>query len=255
MSKSRLGWYLASLVTCAALVWLWKGVVDARVISPVFLPSPESAAHSLVNGLLDGDVAAKFLATLMRMIYGWLLASAVGIALGALIGSSRTAQAYLGATLETLRPLPAPAVIPVAIAIFGLTDAMVLSVVAFGALWPLLLSTLHGFRKAEPRLFEVARVMRMSRLEVAWKIALPSAMPDILAGARLSLTASLAMAVAGEMLAGVDGVGQWMLAAGRMFRSPEVFAGIILLAVIGILTSALLGLADRRLLRWKHLQR
>jgi ABC-type nitrate/sulfonate/bicarbonate transport system permease component len=168
---------------------------------------------------------------------------------------SRTARAYLSLTFESLRPLPSSAVIPVAIALLGLSDAMVLTVVAYGALWPLLLATVHGFEKVEPRLFEVARVLHISRLEVAWKIALPSAMPDILAGARLSLTGSLALSVAGEMLTGVDGLGQAVIAAGRMFRSADVFAGVLLLMTIGIMTSIILGLADRWLLRWKHVQR
>ncbi|MGY6251015.1 ABC transporter permease [Bosea thiooxidans] len=255
MKWERLGWYLASFLVGVALIVVWKAIVDAQLISPVFVPSPVATFRSLVDGLLHGDLVELFMATLMRMVYGWFLASIVGIGLGALVGSSRTAQAYLEPTLEALRPLPASAVIPIAIAFFGLSDRMVLAVVAFGALWPMLLSTTHGFRQVEPRLFEVARIFRMSRLEFAWKIALPNAMPDILAGARLSLTASLAMAVAGEMLVGVDGVGQWMLAAGRSYRSADIFAGLMLLAVIGVATSALLSVADRQLLRWRQLQR
>lgn len=255
MSKSRFGWYLASVALGICLVLVWKAAVDARLISDVFVPTPQAAFESLVTGLRDGDLGRLFMATLMRMVYGWLLASIVGVSIGALIGSSRTAQAYLSPTLEALRPLPASAVIPVAIAFFGLSDTMVLAVVAFGALWPMLLSTTHGFRMVEPRLFEVARVYRMSRLEFAWKIALPSALPDILAGARLSLTASLAMAVAGEMLVGVDGVGQFMLSAGRSYRSADIFAGLMLLAVIGVATASLLDVADKSLLRWRKLQR
>lgn len=255
MSKARLGWYLASLCFGLALIFLWKLIADARLISPVFVPSPEATFRSLVDGLLEGDVAELFRATLMRMIYGWLLASIVGVGLGALVGSSPTAQAYLGPTLEALRPLPASAIIPVAIAFFGLSDRMVLAVVAFGALWPMLLSTMHGFQRVEPRLYEVARIYHMSRIGFAWKIALPSALPDILAGARLSLTASLAMAVAGEMLVGVDGIGQWMLNAGRTYRSADIFAGLALLAAIGVGTSILLGAAERKLLRWRQLQR
>jgi sulfonate transport system permease protein len=254
VSKSRFGWYMGSLFVGAALVLVWKVVVDARMISPVFVPSPVEAFRSLIDGLLEGDAAELFLATLMRMVCGWFLASVVGIVLGAVIGSSRTAQAYLGPTLEALRPLPASAIIPVAIAFLGLSERTVLTVVAFGALWPMLLSTTHGFRYVEPRLFEVARLFRMSTFQFAWKIALPSAMPEILAGARLSLTASLAMAVAGEMLVGVDGVGQWMLSAGRSYRSADVFAGLIMLAIIGISSSMVLDLIDRGLLGWRRFQ-
>nr|WP_142781980.1 ABC transporter permease [Agrobacterium sp. T29] len=254
MSTVRLFWYLASALLGVFLIILWDRAFNARLISPVFVPSPAQAFYALIDGWQTGDLAFLFRATLMRMIYGWLLASVVGVFLGALIGSSRWMQDYLGTTLEMLRPLPASAVIPVAIALFGLSDTMVLAVVAFGALWPVLLATVHGFQRVEPRLFEVARVFNMSRLEFAWKIALPGALPEILSGARLSLTASLAMAIAGEMLVGVDGVGQWMLAAGRSFRSAEIFAGLILLALIGITSSILLDLFDRWILKWRRLQ-
>jgi ABC-type nitrate/sulfonate/bicarbonate transport system permease component len=192
-----------------------------------------------------------FLGTVKRMILGWLLASIAGIALGAVIGSSTMLRTYLQPTLEVLRPLPASAVIPVAIALFGLTDSMALTMVAFGALWPTLLSTVHGFSAVSPRLYEVSTVLGLSKSEQIFKISLPSALPDILAGMRLSLTIALVMAVVCEMLASRDGLGQWILMAGRRFRSADLFAGLILLGLIGIATAALLTLLEQRLLRWK----
>ena len=96
------------------------------------------------------------------MIYGWLLASLLGVALGAVIGMSKAAQAYLTPMLELIRPLPASAMIPVAISFFGLSDGMVLVVIGFGALWPMLLSTIHGFTAVEPRLYEVSRMLGLA---------------------------------------------------------------------------------------------
>ena len=90
-------------------------------------------------------------------------ASIAGIALGALIGSSNAAREYIGPTLEFLRPLPASAVIPVAIAIFGLTPQMALGVIAFGSIWPVLLAAIHGFAAIEPRLIEVERILGLTR--------------------------------------------------------------------------------------------
>jgi ABC-type nitrate/sulfonate/bicarbonate transport system permease component len=136
------------------------------------------------------------------MAYGWLAASVAGIALGAMIGSSRLMRTYVAPSLEFLRPLPVSAIIPVAIAAFGLTQGMALFVIAFGAIWPIMLATIHGFAAVEPRLYEVARSLQMSRLAVIFKIALPSASPDILAGMRLSLTVALILAVVCEILAG-----------------------------------------------------
>ena len=165
------------------------------------------------------------------------LASIAGIALGAAIGSSRTMRSYVAPSLEFLRPLPASAIIPVAIAMLGLTQSMALFVIAFGAIWPMLLATIHGFAAVEPRLYEVARSLHMSRLAVIFKIALPSASPDILSGMRLSLTVALILSVVCEVLAGLDGLGHWVLLSARAFRSADLFAGVILLGVIGYVTA------------------
>ncbi len=105
---------------------------------------------------------------------------------------------------------------------------MAIGVIAFGSIWPMLLATVHGFAHVEPRLNEVARALSMSRLAAAFKIALPSALPDILAGLRLGLTVALILAVICEMIAGLDGLGSWELVAARAYRSPDIFAGVIL---------------------------
>jgi sulfonate transport system permease protein len=251
MSPARLFWLFASIAVGGVLVALWQLIADARLVSPVFLPGPDRAWRALVSGLAGGDLAWNLVGTIERMIYGWLLASLVGIALGALIGISAAARAYLGPMLEFLRPLPASAIIPVAIALLGLSDAMVLAVIAFGALWPMLLSTIHGFAAVEPRLYEVSRLLGLSRIGVIWKVALPNALPDILAGMRLGLTVALILAVVGEMLASRDGLGQWILLAARSFRSADLFAGVILLGLIGYVSALLLSAVEYRLLRWR----
>lgn len=251
MKLERIAWLAASLIVGAALIGFWQYIADARLVSPVFLPGPDRAWDALVRGFATGDLEWKLLGTVERMIYGWLLASLVGIALGALIGISLTARAYLGPMLEFLRPLPASAIIPVAIALLGLSDSMVLAVIAFGALWPMLLSTIHGFAAVEPRLYEVARLLGLSHWEVIRKIALPNAMPDILAGMRLGLTVALILAVVGEMLASRDGLGLWILLSARSFRSPDLFAGVILLGLIGYVSALLLGAVESRVLRWR----
>jgi sulfonate transport system permease protein len=164
---------------------------------------------------------------------------------------SATARAYLQPTLEFVRPLPASALLPLAISIFGLNPAMVLFVVAFGAMWPVLLATIHGFASVEPRLTEVSRCLQLSRIAFVWKVGLPNALPDILAGMRLSLTVSLIVAVVGEMIASQPGLGQAILLAARAFRASELFAGIVLLGLIGLASNGLLSLAERRLLKWQ----
>ena len=247
----RVGWLLASLIVAAGFVGLWQAVADHRLVSPVFLPGPDRAWAALLRGVTRGTLTSNLLSTVERMVLGWILASAVGVALGAVIGTSPRLRAYLGPLLEFLRPLPASALIPIAIAVLGLSDGMVLAVVAFGSLWPVLLATVHGFASVEPRLYEVARALQLSRAATVARIALPSAGPDILAGMRLGLTVALILAVVCEMLAAREGLGNWILLSARSFRAPDLYAGVIVLGAIGYGSSAILAALERRVLAWR----
>ncbi|MEH2493357.1 ABC transporter permease [Bradyrhizobium sp. AZCC 2230] len=251
MSATAMIWRIASFAVAAGFVGLWQLVANLKLISPVFLPGPDRAWTALMRGFATGDLTSKLVGTLEHMAYGWLAASVAGIALGALIGSSRLMRIYIAPSLEFLRPLPVSAIIPVAIAMLGLTQGMALFVIAFGAIWPIMLATIHGFAAVEPRLYEVARALQMSRPAIVFKIALPSALPDILAGMRLSLTVALILSVVCEVLAGLDGLGHWVLLSARAFRSADLFAGVILLGATGYVTSIAMSLAERRLLAWQ----
>ncbi len=244
--------WAGSVMVFLGVMALWWLASHAGWVSRVFLPTPEATLASLRDGLGQGELLAYAGATFERMALGWLLASLAGIALGVLIGISATARAYLQPTLEFMRPLPASALLPLAISIFGLSPNMVLSVVAFGAMWPVLLATVHGFAAVEPRLAEVARCLQLSRAAFVWKVGLPNALPDILAGMRLSLTVSLIVSVVGEMIASQPGLGQAILLAARSFRANELFAGIALLGLIGFASNALLAAFEKRFLKWQR---
>ncbi len=250
--SARIGWRLGSFIVGALLIAAWQLIANAHLISPVYLPGPDRTWNALVRGFANGTLPDQLSQTVARMLAGWLLASLAGIVIGACIGLSRPARAYLGPTLEFLRPLPASAVIPLGIALFGLSDNMVLGVIAFGALWPTLLATVHGFAAVEPCLYDVSRALGLSRVAVIWKIALPSSLPDILGGMRLSLTVSLILAVVGEMLASRTGLGSGILIAARTFHAPDLYAGVVLLGGLGYVTAQGLFAVEARLLRWRQ---
>ena len=251
--KARAMDWIGSVAVLTAMLALWWSASHFQWVSKVFLPTPEATLAALAEGLQAGGMLLdQSLQTLLRMVEGWLLACLAGIVLGALIGTSEAARTWLQPLLEFVRPLPASAIMPLAISIFGLGPNMVLFVVAFGAMWPVLLATLHGFASVEPRLREVAAALQIPRRDFVWKVGLPSAMPDVLAGMRLSMTVSLIVAVVGEMIASQSGLGQAILLAARSFRANELFAGIVLLGVIGFAANALLAGAERRLLRWQQ---
>jgi ABC-type nitrate/sulfonate/bicarbonate transport system permease component len=252
MSRLRqIGWRIASLGVGLGIIGLWQFVAWRKYVSPVFLPGPIETWSALIDGFRSGMLGARTLATVQRMLYGWVLASLVGVGVGAAIGCSRRAREYLAPTLEFLRPLPSSAIVPVGIAFFGLSNAMVIGVVAFGSLWPTLLATIHGFAAVEGRLIEVARMLKLSRRAVLLQIALPSALPDILAAMRLGLLTALILSVVGEILAFQGGLGSQILEASRAYRSPELFAGVLVLGMIGLVSNIALSGLEARLLRWR----
>jgi sulfonate transport system permease protein len=249
--RERRRWLLASIGLAVLLVMVMAMIAEMRLVSPIFLPSPQRIWAALTKGLTRGDLATMMLATIRHMLVGLTLAACLGIGLGAMIGTSARARTYLMPTLEFLRPFPSSAIIPVTIAFFGLTETMMLAVIAFGCLWPILLGTIHGFVTVEPRLNDVSSALGLSRRSAMIKIALPHAMPDILGGMRIALTMALILATVGEMLTGRNGLGQAILLASRSFRTADLYAGIILLGVIGFASMLIFDRVERRLLRWR----
>jgi sulfonate transport system permease protein len=251
MKPRDLALFIGSLAVVFVILFVWWLASVTGTVSRAFVPNPFDAWSALVSGFRRGELLSQTLGTVGRMLQGWLLAGLIGVVLGAAIGLSKTARDYLQPTLEFLRPLPASAIIPVAIALLGLSPTMALTVVAFGSLWPTLLGTIHGFAAVEPRLKEVARCLQMSGPAFAWKMGLPNAMPDILAGMRLSMTVALILAIICEMLASQAGLGTAILLAARSFQSADLFAGIALLGAIGLVSNLALRLVEKRALRWQ----
>ncbi|MGZ5835843.1 MAG: ABC transporter permease [Xanthobacteraceae bacterium] len=252
MTTSRALWSAGSIGVTILLVLLWQFIADHGGIPPVFLPGPDRAWRALVAGFFSGDLLNLTYATIQRMIYGWVFASIAGIILGAIVGSSQVAREYVAPMLEMVRPVPTSAFMPVMIAFLGLTGQMVTLVIAIGSIWPVLLATVHGVSSVEPRLLELSRSLRLGRIETLWKIALPNSMPDILAGMRIGLTVSLILAVIGEMLTSENGLGWYVLIAARSFRSADLFAGVIVLGIVGLVSNLALQEIERYMLRWKR---
>ncbi len=244
-----------ALLFALAVLASWQLAAAAHIVSPVFFPEPTRALAALWQLYRDGTLLSSIADTCLRMFFGWVLASLLGVALGAALARLAWARTYIAPSLEFLRPLPASAIIPPAILFLGLGDEMSVTVIAFGAIWPVLLGAYHGFGQVEPRLAEVAAFHGIGPWAFAAKIALPSALPDIFAGLRVSLAVALILAVVTEMQAGLPGLGFTILMAQRTFRSPDLYAGILVLGAVGYVTNHALVAAERRLLRWRSLSR
>ena len=247
----KLAWAAASLALFCALLLAWKLAADAKLVNPLWFPGPDRSFARLGEWIAAGTLWQPLWSTVWRMLAGWLLACAVGVALGAAIASSPLARRLLQPTAEFLRPLPASAILPAAILILGFSDAMIVFVVAFGCIWPVLLASIQGFGSLDPRLTEVARLLKLHPLSRILHFNLPAALPEIFAAMRVSISIALIVTVASEMLSSQPGIGYLMLVAARAFRSPDIFAGIIVLGALGFLFNWLLQKLEDHLLRWR----
>ncbi len=242
---------LAAVVFTLLVIALWQAAVDSGLVNRIFVAAPLHAFEVIVERAEDGSLWTTAGATAQRMLSGWTVAVVVAMLLGAAIGNSQVAHQFLSPTLEFFRPLPASAVIPVAVLFFGLTAKMLTFVVAFGSIWPVLLAAIHGYVNVPRELREVASTLEMSRLRYILVIATPSASVNIMAGLRISLALALILTVVTEMQASLPGLGYEIFLAQRTFRTADLYAGLMTLGIFGFLINQALLLAERRLMRWK----
>jgi ABC-type nitrate/sulfonate/bicarbonate transport system permease component len=219
---------LQGLLPLIALLSVWQALGDPR--SPYF-PPPSQWAGALVERAIAGDLLPAVMMTFQSVVMALALATVLGAGIGGLIGASPRFARCLGVTLEFLRTLPPPAIVPVATLIIGVNDAMKLVVVTFAALWPILLNTTSGVRALHPTLLGTARSLQLGAAARITKIFLPALLPSLLTGVRVAAPLAIIVSLLAEMLTLMPGLGALLLMAQRNFNAAEVFG---LLAVVGL---------------------
>ena len=212
--------------------------------------APSAAVGALATELWSGDLAGEIGTTLEAYVQGLVLAIAIGVAAGVLLGTSRTLHDASSVVLEFLRPIPGVALIPVAILAFGLDTPMRRFVIAYAAVWPVLIATLYGVNGRDRTLDDVARMSGVGRAGTLVRVTLPGALPSIAAGIRLSASVALLVAVTVEFVVGLDGIGAYMERQQLAFRIPELYGAVLLVAALGYVVNVGLRSAQRRAVFW-----
>jgi ABC-type nitrate/sulfonate/bicarbonate transport system permease component len=238
-----LGW-----LVLAALLLLWQLWGTSH-------PSPSlvsfSAAFGGMRRLLSGQsLVHDVLPSVARVLTGFAIAGVAGIAVGLLLGSLRRLDPWVHPLVSFVRSIPPALVVPIALLILGIGQGLVVSVIVFGAFWPVLLSTFDGARRVDPLYLEVARAARVGRVSTLFRVLLPASLPSVMAGLRIALSLSLIMMVISEVLGASNGVGFEMNYAQQTFDVPGTYGAVLILAVLGWILDVLFVTAERRLLRW-----
>jgi ABC-type nitrate/sulfonate/bicarbonate transport system permease component len=227
-----------------------SGLVDAR-----FLPPASSMLRSLAEQLADGSLWQPIGQTLQGWALGLGLAMVIALPLGTLIGSVYLLFMATRSMVEFLRPVPSVALIPLAVLLFGAGLESKVFLAAFAATWPILLQTLYGVRDVDPTAMETARSFGVRAPQRLLRVTLPSALPYIATGVRISSAVALILAVTAELVLGVPGLGQQINIA-RQSGAVELMYGLIIATgLVGWGLNVVMSMLERRLLHWHPSQR
>jgi ABC-type nitrate/sulfonate/bicarbonate transport system permease component len=236
----------------AGLLLTWEAASLARLLNPFYFPPVHQVVRSLVGAVLDGSLGMALFTSLGRGFAGYSLAAILGVGLGAVAGQHLFVRQLIDPVVEFLRPLPSPAIIPLAILLLGIGSSMKVFIIAWACFFPILLNTIDGVRGVPPALIETARNFGLRYAASSLTVVLPAAMPAIFTGLRIALAVMLILTVVTEMIAGNNGIGFLLLEAERTFRIADMYGFIIALGLVGYVLNRLFQMVDRRVLAWHY---
>jgi ABC-type nitrate/sulfonate/bicarbonate transport system permease component len=239
------------LVVLGVLELLTRG----EVISPRYFPPPSEMFAALFDELGTSEFWSAVGSTLQGWALGLGIAALIAIPLGIVIGSSRLLYRSLRAVIEFLRPIPSVALIPLAVLIYGSGLESKVFLAAFASTWPLLMQTLYGVQDVDPVATDTARSFGFSRPQRMLRVTLPSAVPYIATGVRISAAVALILAVTAELVIGSPGLGREINIARQSEATDIMYALIVATGLIGWLINALFARGERRVLHWHPSQR
>lgn len=240
--------YALGLPLILLVIW---GVWSSLSSAPYF-PSPLVIAEAFVDTWIGPAFFDDVLPSLGRLAIGIVLAVVLGIAAGTVIGLVRWLRELLEPVFEFFRAVPPPVLIPIVAVLVGANDVMKIVVIVAGATWPVLLNTIEGVRSTDSVMTETARSFALTPGERIRFLVLPAASPRIMTGVRQCLSIALILMVISEMFFSSSGLGYRIVFFQRNYLIAEMWSGIVLLGLIGVLLAAIFGFVERRVLRWYH---
>lgn len=221
-------------------------------ISALTLPKPSDVLATF-RELWESGLLFKHLApSLSRLAVGAAIGASIGIVVGVLIGLFSYARAGLVPLIAAIFPIPKIALLPLFVIWFGIDETSKYALIAFGTFTPTVVATYGAVDNVDRSLIRMGQSFGLSWLSIVRKIVLPGAMPGILSGLRISFAIAIILLVAAEMLGAEYGIGAYILEAGSLYDLERLFAGVVILSLLGVILSSVIGLIERRLLGWRE---
>ena len=238
-------------IVFAILIALAEWGTRAGWISALTLPKPSDIFGTFQNLFTTGLLFDHLGPSLSRLFFGALIGVGTGITLGILIGLFSYVRSGMVPVVAAIFPIPKIALLPLFVIWFGIGEGSKYALIAFGTFTPTVVATYGAVDNVDRTLIRMGQSFGLTWLSIVRKIVLPGAMPGILSGLRISLAIAIILLVAAEMLGAEYGIGAYILEAGSLYDLERLFAGVVILSLLGVLMSATIGQVENRLLSWR----
>ncbi|MCM3626816.1 ABC transporter permease [Paenibacillus glycanilyticus] len=239
-------------IVLVLLALVWEFAPLTGFADPAFLPPFTDVIQALWNLILSGELFHHFAASMVRSLSGFALALVIAIPLGLTIGWYPLARELLNPVMELFRNTAALALLPVFMLILGIGETSKIAIVLFACTWPILLNTIAAVGNVDPLLIKSARSMNISSFKLFVKVILPASVPTIFTGIRMAGTGAILVLIAAEMVGAKEGLGYLITYSQYNFEIPEMFAGILTIALLGLIINQGLSMMERKLSKWKQ---
>ncbi|MGV9666641.1 ABC transporter permease [Nocardia niigatensis] len=249
---TRIAWRIGKpVIVIAAFLALWEAAPRLGLVDEIFLPPFSTVVQAGLELVRNGQLWDNVSASVARSLIGFSLALVVAIPVGVAIAWYRPVAEFLSPILELFRNTAALALLPVFILILGIGETSKIALVVYAGFFPILLNTISGVRTVDPLLVKSAVSLGFSPIRLFQKVILPAAVPSIFTGIRMAASGSILVLIAAEMFGARSGLGYLITAAQQNFQIPDMYAGIVAIALVGLVYNGVLVAIERRLSRWR----
>ena len=231
-------------------VLIWAGLSYGGFVKPFFLPTPTKVVLAIKSLFLDGGLANDIVASIYRILLGFLISMSISVPLGIALGVSRKLEAFFEPLIAFVRYIPPSAFIPLAIIWFGIGEMEKISIIVLGIAPYLTLLIVDIVINTRKELIDVARVLGANKKDIVYKVIIPSAMPGIWDSFRIMIGAAWTFVIIAEIVGASSGLGHLMIESQRFLRTDNIFAGIIIIGLLGLMTDYLFKITYKIFFPW-----
>lgn len=241
-----------SVLSPIMLLAIWQAGAAVKIIDTRFFPAPTSIFQVLLQMLASGELMTHLGISLERIAIGFLIGAIPGVIIGIAMGLFSPIRAAIQPLVDATFPIPKIAILPLFIMIFGIGEESKYAIIAVAVIYLVLINTVAGVKNIDRIYLDVGKNYHASRAMMFTDVALPGALPLIVAGLKLGMGVALLIIVSAEFVGAKSGIGYLIWTSWQVFQVEKMYVGLAVIAVIGFATAILLNYVERWIIPWKH---